>query len=196
MTAFGMGSTRIGFHIVVTCLLVASTWSSCNAEYPLGDFAFEEKTPSFYDPGLYNVELYNGNDNAGYTDNPYYTENTAGAETDEGLYTETDEEVVISAAPGGSQGFVQTRGQQFSLNGKPLFVNGANLYYLMTLASDPSRRYLVTQILRESASVGVTVVRAWAFADGDGAWNLQMRPGVYSEATFRVCIGSHFNPWS
>jgi len=169
MTAFEMGSTRNGFHIVVTsCLLMATIWSSCNAEDPLGDFAFEERTPSFYDPGLYNVELYNGNDNAAvytdnaeytenaeYTDNPYYTENT-GAETDQGLYTETDpetdEDVVISAAPSG-QGFVQTRGQQFWLNGKPLFVNGANLYYLMTLASDPSRRYLVTQILRESASV-------------------------------------------
>lgn len=83
--------------------------------------------------------------------------------------------------------FVQTSGQRFVLNGKSLFVNGVNLYYLMTRASMPDSKHLVNDILQESASVGVTVVRTWAFADGDSDQHyLQVRPGVYNEAVFQV----------
>ena len=77
--------------------------------------------------------------------------------------------------------FVQTQGQQFVLDGKPLFVNGVNLYFLMTQSADPELRPVITEVLQESASVGSTVVRASAFADGDGTNFLQKQPGVYEE---------------
>lgn len=172
--------------LVVACLVLASIFGLSNAQYdPIQEqFGFEESHPNLFNPALYNVELYRGG-----SARPELSYNAAAADPGMDVYEDvpetTEADVGIAAAAPASQ-FVTTRGQQFYLNGKPLFVNGANLYYLMTLASDPSRRWLVTQILKESASVGVTVVRAWAFADGDGAWNLQMRPGVYSEATFRV----------
>lgn len=188
-------------RMVVAFLVLASICGLSSAQYdPMGQSGFEESHPNLFNPALYNVELYRGGRarpelgyNAAadpgmdvYDDVP---ETNAAADPGMDVYEDvpetTEADVGIAASAPASQ-FVTTRGQQFYLNGRPLFVNGANLYYLMTLASDPSRRWLVTQILKESASVGVTVVRAWAFADGEGAWNLQMRPGVYSEATFRV----------
>lgn len=157
---------------------VASTWYSGNDVASSGYYG--DAVTSYGD----NVDSSGYYGDTGASD--YYTENTY-PETDMGWDSGSpDGDVAISAVAPAANQFVQTRGRQFWLNGRPLYVNGVNLYYLMTLGSDPNRKYLVTQILKESASVGATIVRAWAFADGDGTWNLQMRPGVYSENTFRV----------
>ncbi len=85
-----------------------------------------------------------------------------------------------------SSSFVQTRGKQFVLNGRPMYVNGANFYWLMTAAANPYTRSQVTQVLQEAASVGLTVGRAWAFNDGVGYETLQSSPGVFNEYVFRV----------
>jgi hypothetical protein len=84
-----------------------------------------------------------------------------------------------------SSSFVQTRGKQFVLNGRPMYVNGANFYWLMTAAANPYTRSQVTQVLQEAASVGLTVGRAWAFNDGVGYETLQSSPGVFNEYVFR-----------
>lgn len=108
---------------------------------------------------------------------------------DDSMYSTTEPVSLTDETPVQAMGssFIQTQGQQFFLDGKPLFVNGVNLYYLMTKAAIPELRPLIAEILQESASVGTTVVRAWAFADGYGAGYLQKQPGVYSEEVFQVC---------
>ncbi|PON95166.1 1,4-alpha-glucan-branching enzyme [Trema orientale] len=81
-------------------------------------------------------------------------------------------------------GFVQTRGTEFMINGSPFFFNGFNSYWMMTVASQPSQRYKISNVFREAAAAGLTVCRTWAFSDG-GDQALQMSPGVYNEAVFQ-----------
>lgn len=93
--------------------------------------------------------------------------------------------------------FVTTSGHQFWLGGKALYVNGANIYWLMSMASrnEESSRASVTEVLTEAASVGVTVVRTWAFADGTDYLPLQLTPGVFDETVFQVfCNESSSRP--
>lgn len=82
--------------------------------------------------------------------------------------------------------FVNTRGHQFTVNGKALYVNGANIYWLMSMGTEESTRSVVTDVLTEAAAVGVTVVRTWAFADGSDYHPLQKTPGMFDESTFQV----------
>ena len=85
--------------------------------------------------------------------------------------------------------FVQTSGHQFVLDGKPLYINGANMYWLMITAANPERKSEVSKVLRDAARVGVSVVRTWAFADGFGKYYLQKKPGVYDAKVFEVRKG-------
>ncbi|KAG0617680.1 hypothetical protein M758_4G007500 [Ceratodon purpureus] len=167
-------------------------WTTSNADsgdtsYPAVDFLFEENTPIFGDTGYVTDSTAGFSDTAESFDDTAYGVDAVDSFDNAGFSDSAQGDVTgITATPAKmAQGFVRTRGMQFVLNGKPIFVNGANLYYLMSYAGQPSQRSIVTDILRESASVGVTVVRTWAFADGDGNYNLQVRPGVYSEQTFR-----------
>jgi hypothetical protein len=89
------------------------------------------------------------------------------------------------AAAGGS-GFVKTEGTHFSVNGNPLFVNGFNSYWLMTMATDPTQRNKVTSAFEQAAAHGLNVARTWAFNDGQYK-ALQTSPGVYDEQVFQVC---------
>lgn len=57
------------------------------------------------------------------------------------------------------------------LNGKRLFVNGVNMYYLMILGLYFEGRCLVMEILREFVGFGVIVVCIWVFVDGDVNYN-------------------------
>lgn len=82
--------------------------------------------------------------------------------------------------------FVKTNGHQFSLGGKALYVNGANIYWLMSMATEETSRAAVTEVLTEAAGVGVTVVRTWAFADGTDYHPLQVTPGAFDESVFQV----------
>lgn len=100
-------------------------------------------------------------------------------------YAETEYISEVSNVAMGNT-FVSRSGHQFTLNGKPLYINGANYYYLMDFAADPSTRSVVTDVLQQSAGVGVTVGRTWAFADGTSYHALQISPGVYDETVFQV----------
>ncbi|KAL7118361.1 hypothetical protein ACP275_03G131600 [Erythranthe tilingii] len=81
--------------------------------------------------------------------------------------------------------FVQTRGTQFVLDNSPFLFNGFNAYWMMHLASDPTQRYKVSNVLGESAAAGLSVCRTWAFNDG-GSQALQISPGVYDENVFQA----------
>ncbi|CDY61603.1 BnaC03g71320D [Brassica napus] len=79
---------------------------------------------------------------------------------------------------------VQRKGQQFTLNGQPFYVNGFNTYWMMTLAADNSTRGKVTDVFQQASAVGLTVGRTWAF--NDGQWRaLQKSPSVYDEDVFK-----------
>ncbi|KAI3726609.1 hypothetical protein L1987_66407 [Smallanthus sonchifolius] len=82
-------------------------------------------------------------------------------------------------------GFVRTKGSSFVINGSPFLFNGFNAYWMMNVASDPSERYKVVQVLQDAADAGLSVCRTWAFFDGVGDKALQISPGVYDERVFQ-----------
>ncbi|KAL3845101.1 hypothetical protein ACJIZ3_002504 [Penstemon smallii] len=81
--------------------------------------------------------------------------------------------------------FVKTKGSIFALNGRPLYFNGFNAYWLMYMASDPSTKDKVTETFKEASEYGMNVARTWAFSDGGGNRPLQTTPGSYNEDMFR-----------
>ncbi|XP_062153283.1 mannan endo-1,4-beta-mannosidase 5-like isoform X2 [Alnus glutinosa] len=81
-------------------------------------------------------------------------------------------------------GFIQTRDAHFVLNGSPFLFNGFNSYWMMHVASEPSERYKISNVLREASAAGLNVCRTWAFSDG-GYQALQISPGVYDERVFQ-----------
>ncbi|CAI9102627.1 OLC1v1000924C1 [Oldenlandia corymbosa var. corymbosa] len=84
-----------------------------------------------------------------------------------------------------SSGFVQTKGTRFMLNGRPLYLNGFNAYWMMYQAADTSTRDMISTTLQQAKSkYGMNVVRTWAFSDG-GYRALQKSPGSYDEEVFR-----------
>ncbi|XP_059643772.1 mannan endo-1,4-beta-mannosidase 4-like [Cornus florida] len=80
--------------------------------------------------------------------------------------------------------FVGTSGTQFVLNGRPLYLNGFNAYWLMYMASDPSTNVKVTTTFQQATEYGMHVARTWAFSDG-GYKPLQSFPGSYNEDMFK-----------
>lgn len=84
-----------------------------------------------------------------------------------------------------NHGFVQTNGSRFSVNGKPLFLNGFNAYWMMYFAADPSTRVKVTAAFEQANKYGMNIARTWAFGDG-GYRALQNSPGSYNEDAFKV----------
>lgn len=83
--------------------------------------------------------------------------------------------------------FVQTKGNHFVLDERPLYFNGFNAYWLMYQAADPSTRPMVTTTLKQASEHGVNLIRTWAF--NDGAYRaLQITPGVYDEIVFQVHV--------
>ncbi|XP_030471491.1 putative mannan endo-1,4-beta-mannosidase 9 [Syzygium oleosum] len=84
----------------------------------------------------------------------------------------------------GGSGFVRTKGIRFVANGKPLYLNGFNAYWMMYMASDPSTRDKVTSALQEATKNGMNIARTWAFSDGVYR-ALQTSPGVYDEEVFK-----------
>lgn len=81
--------------------------------------------------------------------------------------------------------FVKTDRTHFVLNGKPLYFNGFNSYWLMYEAADPTTREKVTSVLQQASIHGLNVARTWAFSDG-GYRALQSSPGSYNEDMFKV----------
>ncbi|MCL7045518.1 hypothetical protein MKW94_025741 [Papaver nudicaule] len=83
-------------------------------------------------------------------------------------------------------GFVRTKGTSFMVDGKPLYLNGFNAYWLMTMASQPScDKGKVTDTFEEASRLKMNVVRTWAFSDGTSYKPLQSSPASYNEDTFK-----------
>lgn len=83
--------------------------------------------------------------------------------------------------------FVKRNGTQFTLEGKPFYINGWNSYWLMYHGVDEYTRPRVRQMLQAGAKMGLTLCRTWAFNDGD--YNaLQIAPGQFDERVFKVYI--------
>ncbi|XP_051131047.1 mannan endo-1,4-beta-mannosidase 6 isoform X2 [Andrographis paniculata] len=79
---------------------------------------------------------------------------------------------------------VKKNGNQFSVNGRPFYVNGFNTYWLMVLAVDESTRGKVSEVFEQASAAGLSVCRTWAF--NDGQWRaLQTSPSVYDEQVFK-----------
>ncbi|XP_075507912.1 mannan endo-1,4-beta-mannosidase 6-like [Primulina tabacum] len=79
---------------------------------------------------------------------------------------------------------VQRNGNQFTVDGKPFYVNGFNTYWLMVFSADESTRGKVSEVFQQASSVGLTVCRTWAF--NDGQWRaLQKSPSIYDEQVFK-----------
>jgi len=86
-------------------------------------------------------------------------------------------------------GFVHRNGTNFVLDNQLFHVVGANQYYLMLTALTDWKA--VESVLDEAQSLGLNVLRTWAFAerqDGDPPTKpaLTLQPGVYDESTFRA----------
>ena len=85
-----------------------------------------------------------------------------------------------------NEGFISVEGTAFVLDGRPFHYVGTNNYYLMISAASEEYRGYVDEVLEDAASMGLKVIRTWAFNDGSSEWNaLQTRPGVYRERVFR-----------
>ncbi|KAL6141286.1 hypothetical protein ACLB2K_059576 [Fragaria x ananassa] len=81
--------------------------------------------------------------------------------------------------------FVKRNGTQFTLDGKPFYINGWNSYWLMYHGVDEYTRPRVREILQAGAKMGLTLCRTWAFNDGD--YNaLQVSPGQFDERVFKA----------
>ncbi|KAB1203243.1 Mannan endo-1,4-beta-mannosidase 4 [Morella rubra] len=89
-----------------------------------------------------------------------------------------------SAQRRAGSGFARANGTHFVRNGKSLYFNGFNAYWMMYMASDPSTRAKVTATFEQASKYGMNVARTWAFRDG-GYRPLQSSPGSYNEDVFR-----------
>jgi mannan endo-1,4-beta-mannosidase len=80
-----------------------------------------------------------------------------------------------------SPGFVTVGHGGFAVHGSPFRFGGTNCYYL-----HQQSHYMIDAVLGDAARMGLTVVRAWAFADGTGGGYrpLQTEPYTYDEAAF------------
>jgi len=99
----------------------------------------------------------------------------------------------VATPPGPITHFVQRAGTQFviALPGvnasvcQPFNFVGFNTFWLMLRASDPRSRNDVLEVLDKAASLGLTVLRTWAFSDGPDSYRaLQRAPGQYNNHTF------------
>jgi hypothetical protein len=101
----------------------------------------------------------------------------------------------VATQPGPVAHFVQRAGTQFVV-ASPSFNSssdtcqhfnfaGCNAFWLMVRAADLHTRPDVLEVLDKAASLGLTVLRTWAFSDGPESYRaLQRAPGIYDENTF------------
>ncbi len=69
------------------------------------------------------------------------------------------------------------------------------LYFLQTRAAEPSLRHEVTEVMDAMVATGLTVLRTWAFNDGESQWNaLQPRPGGPLLPSEGVCLRNLMGP--
>jgi len=81
--------------------------------------------------------------------------------------------------------FVQVSDSYFTLGNRKFYFTGTNCYYVLTYSVDEGTRQEVLDVFDGMEELGLTVLRMWAFNDGD-RWNaLQPEPGVYNRRVFR-----------
>lgn len=97
----------------------------------------------------------------------------------EGTAIDKSLRVTVGSQP--EQGFVETEGTQFVLNGKPWYFNGTNQYYLMF-----KPRQMTDDFFERASMLGMNVVRSWMFchytSTHDGACVNRYDGGVSSTA--------------
>lgn len=100
---------------------------------------------------------------------------TARAATDPSAKT-----TISSPFPERPRTFVGVRGGAFNLDGRSFRFAGTNTYYL-----HQQSHYMIDAALDDAKAMGLSVVRAWAFADGsDKPMPLQPSPYVYNDDGF------------
>jgi mannan endo-1,4-beta-mannosidase len=89
-------------------------------------------------------------------------------------------DALYAANPG--QGFVRREGSRLAVDGQSFYFAGANQYYLFYKS-----RKMIDEVLEDAARMGLTVMRTWAFCDGqyNDGFCFQPKPRVYDEKTFR-----------
>ncbi len=95
---------------------------------------------------------------------------------------------ILLLQPVHGQSFVGRSGNRFMLNGSPVYPLGANAYFLREKAALGDTAS-VQRVLSRAASLGMTVIRSWAFFDSADSTNpavIQYRPGVFSENALRA----------
>ncbi|KAH7863126.1 hypothetical protein Vadar_013601 [Vaccinium darrowii] len=90
------------------------------------------------------------------------------------------------------QGFIETSGTHFVKNGRRLYLNGFNAYWLMYMASDPATKVKVTNTFQQASEEGMNIGRTWAFSDG-GYRPLQSSPGTYNLDMFQMIMQKYYS---
>jgi len=97
---------------------------------------------------------------------------------------------LLSSLPADAQisAFVTRSGDKLILHDRPFYFLGANAYYLMESAArgDSST---VKEVLSAASSLGMTVIRTWAFHDSPDSLDpsvIQYRPGAFNERALRA----------
>lgn len=89
---------------------------------------------------------------------------------------------------GADSAFVSRSGSRLIFKGKPVYLLGANAYYLMEQAASGDTTG-VRRVLSDASHLGLTIVRTWAFADSPDSTNpgtVQYRPGAFNESALRA----------
>lgn len=76
--------------------------------------------------------------------------------------------------------FVRRDGARLMLGGKRYEFVGAGNYYMMTRAIEPATRPQVVEVLQQAKQMGLSVLRVWAFNDGNNWQALQPKQGFLS----------------
>jgi mannan endo-1,4-beta-mannosidase len=93
----------------------------------------------------------------------------------------------ILSPPLSAQEFVRRAGNSLTLGGSPFLFIGANAYDLPRMAA-AGRRAEVDAVIASAASLGLTVLRTWAFydsSDPSAVGAMQVGPGGYREEGLR-----------
>lgn len=80
--------------------------------------------------------------------------------------------------------FVCVSNGQLQLAGQPFHFAGTNNYTFLSYAADANLRPQIDAVMASADSLGLRVLRTWAFNDGSGWNSLQTAPNVYDPDVF------------
>ncbi|RKY95161.1 MAG: hypothetical protein DRQ13_07425, partial [Ignavibacteriae bacterium] len=79
-------------------------------------------------------------------------------------------------------GFIKTAEDKFFLNNREFKFIGFNAYYLQSEAGKTNRRYIVEDVFQSAKSIGVNVIRTWAFYESFSFSN----PSVIRKSPYEI----------